>query len=140
MSFGGYGASGGAECLDSFRKSEGAVGSGIVDRTGSAERSGTGSIKLDSSKLELSSTNQSQVGGSNALRPIVPQPRRPLPSVPRYEEITPRRGYQGEHWPNDLLHGDFDNNGYHYVTNTEKGARKKHSFHSMSTVRLEEIV
>merc|ERR1711923_569089 len=71
---------------------------------------------------------------------MVSQPGRPLPNVPKYEEVTPRRGYQGEHWPNDLLQGDFDDDGYHYVTNTERqqGARKKHSFHSMSTVRLEE--
>ena len=82
-SFGGYGASGGAEYLGSVRGSGGAVGSESVERPESAERSGNGSFGLDSSRLELSTTNQSQDGRSTALHPMVSQPGRPLPNVPK---------------------------------------------------------
>ena len=68
------------------------------------------------------------------------QPGRPLPNVPKDEEVTPRRVYNGEPWANDLLQGNFSDNGYQYMDDTDRpqGARNKHSFNSMSTVRLNE--
>ena len=71
---------------------------------------------------------------------MVSQPGRSLPDLPRNEGVTPRRGYNGEPWANDLLQGNFSDHAYQYMDDTEKpkGARKKHSFSSMSTVRLNE--
>ena len=68
------------------------------------------------------------------------QPGRSLPDLPKQEEVTPRRRYNGEPWANDLLQGDLSDHVYQYMDDTEKlqGARRKHPFNSLSTVRLDE--
>ena len=71
---------------------------------------------------------------------MVSQPGRSLPDLPKDEEVTPRRGYNGEPWANDLLQGNLSDHVYQCMDDTEKlqGARRKHPFNSLSTVRLDE--
>ena len=91
----------------------------------------------DHAGLNSSFENQSQ-DVRNTLRPRVNQPKRPLPPTPKDENMGQKHGYLGERWPSDMLHAGVDDQGYHYAIHNEGGARKKQSFGSMSTVRLEE--
>ena len=116
------------------RDVDGVVGLGSV----SPRSLGANSARPDPAGLGSSFVNQSQDVRNSTLRPRVNQPKRPLPSIPKYEDIGPGNGYQGERWPNDMRHSGVDDQGYHYAIHTEGGARKKQSFNSMSTVRLEE--
>ena len=133
--FGGYE---GTESLTGSRDAEGAVGFGSVSEFKSPEGSGTNSVRPNPVGLGFSPATQSQDGRNNTWRPRVHQPRRPLPSVPRYEDVGPRIGYHGERWPNDIRQSEVDDHGYHYATNTVGGARRKQLFHSTSTMQLEE--
>ena len=130
--------------------------SGEAEVSRFAGGSGDGSSRLDSSRLESSKIAgnsgdgssrlessrpiQFQGGRSTILSPVVSQPGRSLPDLPKQEEVTPRRRYNGEPWANDLLQGDLSDHVYQYMDDTEKlqGARRKHPFNSLSTVRLDE--
>ena len=128
--FGGYE---GAGSLAGSRDVDGAVGFERVSPRGSCANS----ARPDPAGLNSSFVNQSQ-DVRNTLRPRVNQPGRPLPPTPKYEDMGQRHGYLGERWPSDMLHAGVDDQGYHYAIHNEGGARKKQSFSSMSTVRLEE--
>ena len=122
-----------ADSLAGSRDVDGAVGFERVSPRGACANF----ARPDHSGLNSSFVNQSQ-DVRNTLRPRVNQPGRPLPPTPKYEDMGQRNGYPGERWPSDMLHAGVDDQGYHYAIHNEGGARKKRSFSSMSTVRLEE--
>ena len=124
----------GAGSLAGSSDVDGAVGFGGVSPRGLCANS----ARPDPAGLGSSFVNQSQDVRNSTLRPRVNQPGRPLPPTPKYEDMGQRNGYPGERWPNDMRHSGVDDQGYHYAIHNEGGARKKQSFSSMSTVRLEE--
>ena len=131
-----FGGDGGAGGLAGSRETDGAVG---LERVSPRETDGAVGLERVSPRGSCANSfvNQSQDVRYNS-RPRVNQPGRPLPPTPKYEDMNQRNGYPGERWPNDMLHEGMDDQGYHYATHNEGGARRKQLFSSRSTVRLEE--
>ena len=97
-----HGASGGAEGSRSAGGSEGAYTSRGPGTSGGAEfsrfagGSGGRNTTPESSRLDSSRPIQFQGDRGNLQGPVVSQPGRSLPDLPKDEEVTTRKGYIGE--------------------------------------------
>ena len=109
----------------------------INKNDGEVIREGDNNASGNMTNPGTSGNKQFKHGSGSSHCPVVAQPGRGLPYIPKAEEDTPRGGRNES--PRELshLHEDTSYHVYNYISENEgveQGARRKHNFKSLSTL------